>query len=414
MAFKNLVLASLTILSIASCTNDNDKNTPTTIETTPVFNYTVPTTYTFDRNAVTTVDYSGQTTRLTMLDEMGNYIKTAATNGSVADNTVLLEMYNNTNNRFTTLGLNDSGKQLKDKTAASKDYFSLFNGQGSTTEQVSVRNFFENQFIDAKTASQAATASAGVAGAYLDGTSKRLFAANGLEPQQVFLKGMMGACIMDQVANNYLSVNKLDEGSNKADNTNKVLIAGKSYTTMEHNWDEAYGYIYGADNTTLTPNVFKYWSSYINQVNADADFNTLKADIDLAFRTGRAAIVANDYAVRDAQIAIIKAKLALVPAVRAVYYLQEGKAKLVTDNGAKAFHALSEGYGFIMSLRYTNKPGTNNPYFTKTEIDGILNSMTSGINGLWDVDTLGAKLDAISTQIANKFGFTVAQASTVN
>jgi hypothetical protein len=43
-------------------------------------------------------------------------------------------------------------------------------------------------------------------------------------------------------------------------------------------------------------------SSYIDQVNADVDFNTLKADIDLAFRTGRAAIVANDYVTRDAQI----------------------------------------------------------------------------------------------------------------
>jgi hypothetical protein len=30
--------------------------------------------------------------------------------------------------------------------------------------------------------------------------------------------------------------------------------------------------------------------------------STLKADIDLAFRTGRAAIVANDYVTRDAQI----------------------------------------------------------------------------------------------------------------
>jgi hypothetical protein len=46
--------------------------------------------------------------------------------------------------------------------------------------------------------------------------------------------------------------------------------------------------------------------SYIDQVNADIDFNTVKADINLAFRTGRAAIVANDYATRDAQIDIIK------------------------------------------------------------------------------------------------------------
>jgi hypothetical protein len=55
-------------------------------------------------------------------------------------------------------------------------------------------------------------------------------------------------------------------------------------------------------------------SSYIDQVNADVDFNTLKANIDLAFRTGR-AVVANDYVTRDAQIDIIKAKIALVPAV---------------------------------------------------------------------------------------------------
>lgn len=409
MEFKKLSLSALPILflALASCSNDD-----TPAEET--FNYTVPATYTFERNAVTSVDYSGQSSRLLMLDEMGNYFKTAATNGTVADDAVLSEMYANTNNRFTGTGLNTSGKQLRDKTAASKDYFSLYLGGGSTAEQVSVRDLFETQFDNADAASQGATASAGVAGVYLDGTSKRLLAANGLEPQQVLLKGMMGACFMDQIVNNYLSLNKLDEGTNKANNTSKVLEAGKSYTTMEHNWDEAYGYIYGADNLTVTPNVFKFWSSYINQVNADADFNTLKADIDLAFRKGRAAIVANDYKVRDAQIDVIKAKLAMVPAVRAVFYLQEGKGKLATDNGAKAFHALSEAYGFIMSLRYTNKPGTNSPYFTKTEVDAMLASMISGTNGLWAIDTLGAKLDAISTQIATKFGFTVAQAATVN
>ena len=410
MQIKHLSLASLSIalLSLTACTNDDETPTP------EPFNYTVPETYTFTRSNATTVDYVGQTTRINMFDEMRTYIRSAATNGTIVDNTILSEMYNNTNSRFAGVGLNESGRQLKDKTAASKDYFSLFNGQGTVTEQVNVRNFFENQFLDTKVASQGGIVSAGVAGTYLDGTSKRFFAANGLEPQEVFLKGMMGACFLDQIVNNYLSINKLDEGSNKENNTNKVLESGKSYTAMEHFWDEAYGYIYGADDLTVTPNVFKYWSSYINQVNADTDFNTLKADINLAFRKGRAAIVANDYESRNAQIDILKTKLALVPAVRAVYYLQDGKAKLVTDNGAKAFHALSEGYGFIMSLRYTNKPGTNNPYFSKTEVDTMLASLTSGTNGLWAIDTLGAKLDALSTQIATRFGFTVAQAATVN
>ncbi|HSD13192.1 MAG TPA: DUF4856 domain-containing protein, partial [Flavobacterium sp.] len=173
-------------------------------------------------------------------------------------------------------------------------------------------------------------------------------------------------------------------------------------------------YIYGGDDLAAESPVRKFWSSYIKQVDDDSDFGTLKEDIELAFRKGRAAITANDYATRDAQIAIIKQKLALVPAVRAVFYLKEGKAKLIEDSGAKAFHALSEGYGFIMSLRYTNKPGTNAPYMTKAEVDAILNELTAGTNGLWDVDYLNEHIDGLAEQIATRFGFTVAQAETVN
>jgi hypothetical protein len=39
-------------------------------------------------------------------------------------------------------------------------------------------------------------------------------------------------------------------------------------------------------------------------------------------------------------------------------------------------------------LRYTNKPGTDNPYFTKAG-DAMLTKMVSGTNGLWDIDSLG-------------------------
>jgi hypothetical protein len=403
MKYSKLIFSGLSIVSllIVSCSNDDTL----TGDESP--NYSVPASYTFERNSTTTVDFSGQSSRLLMLEEMGNLIKTAATNGTQANKAVLINMYSNTNNAFSSAVLNTSGKQLKDKTAASKDYFELYQGGGTTTEKLSVQAFFETQLTLAEEASLGTNAAAGVSGFYLDGTSKRLFAANGLEPQQILLKGMMGASFIDQVVNNYLSKNKLDEGTNKINNSNKIVEMGKTYTTMEHNWDEAYGYIYGVDGT-------KFWASYISQVNADVDFNTLTADLDLAFRTGRAAIVANDYTTRDEQINIIKVKLAMVPAVRAVFYLQEGKGKLATDNGAKSFHALSEAYGFIMSLRYTNNPATNSPYFSKSEVDAMLANMISGTNGLWDIDTLGAKLDAISLQIATKFGFTVTQAATVN
>ncbi len=405
MSFKNLLLASLSILSFASCTKDDE--VITAVETPTTFNYTTPTTYTFDRNSKTSVDFSGQSTRILMLDEMSSYVKTQATSSLVVDNVKLQSMYTNTNDSFTNTALNTPGKQLKDKTAASKDYFGLQFGGGSTVEQNEVRTFFESTFTKINQASQGNVASSGVAGKYGTGASTRYFSPDGLEPVQVFLKGSIGAIFLDQVVNNYLSVNKLDESTNKENNTNKVLDGINNYTKMEHTWDEAYGYVFGASGD-------KFLSEYVTKVNADADFNTIKADIDLAFRKGRAAIVANDYATRDAQINILKEKLAMVVAVRSVYYMQVGKGKLVTDSGAAAFHDLSEGYGFIMSLRYTNKPGTNNPYFTKAEVDAMLASMTSGTNGLWDIDTLGPKLDEISKQIATKFGFTVAQAGVVN
>lgn len=400
MRLNKITLAVLPALFIvATSCSDNDDNIQNSV--------LVPETYTFERDGATTVDYSGQSSRLLMLQEMGNYIKNQGTANAVVDVTTLTNMYVNSNNPFSTSELNESGKQLRDKTAASKDYFVNLGGGGSTVEQNNVRSFFATQFDNANAASQGNDAAANVAGKYLDGSSTHLFAANGLEPQQVLLKGMMGACFMDQIVNNYLSTAILDEGTNRADNTNKVLVSGKNYTNMERKWDEAYGYIYGAGGG-------KYWDSYINQVDADSDFGTVKEEIELAFRKGRAAIVANNYSVRDQQVEIIKSKLALVPAVRAVYYLKEGKGKLVTDSGAKAFHALSEAYGLIMAIRYTQNPATEAPYMSKTEVDALLAELIAGTNGLWDVDYLNSHLDDMASDIATRFGFTVEQAETVN
>ena len=405
MKLSKYALGALAIsLTFASCSDD------TASITTPT--YEIPASYNFMRSGSSSVQYDGQTSRLQMLNEMGGKFTTAATDGTLLDASELSNMYSNTNSAFSTAELNNSGKNIKNKTAASSDYFSLFLGGGSTVEKTAVQAMFENQFLIGAEASQGNAASAGVAGSYLDGSKMRLFAANGLEPQQILLKGMMGAMMMDQISNHYLSTLKLDGGSNVIENTNKVLSTDGNFTTMEHYWDEAYGYVYGADETAT--NSRKFWSSYIEQVTADADFNTTSNDINLAFRKGRAAIVANDYTSRNQQISVIQNKLALVAAVRAVYYLQEGKGKLVEDNGAKAFHALSEGYGFIMSLRYTRQPGTDNPYFSKDEVNTMLATLVSGENGLWDIDTLSPKLDAISIQIATKFGFTVAQAAAVN
>ena len=384
-----ILLGTLTIATLVFTSCKKQKETPT------------PTSYEF-KNAsnISTVDFSGQKTRLEMLDQMSTWMGGT----SPVSEATLLAMYDG--NGFTDAALNNSGKKLSDKTAASVDYFS-----GINTEQTSIRKTFKTLFKDAELLTNGSSeASAGVAGYYMDGTKKRYFNANGLEPQQVFAKGMMGACLLDQVVNNYLSKTKLDAASNLSNNTNKVVEDGKTYTTMEHAWDEAYGYIYGNDDLTANPAVYKFWSSYINQVNADPNFNTTKDAILKAFIQGRVAITKADYTTRDAQIAIIRTALSKVPAVRAVFYLNEGKTKLGTANGKAAFHALSEAYGFIWCLRFTQNPTTKAPYFSKEEVDGMLADLVKGTNGFYDINYLNTALIPIATKITTRFGFTVEQA----
>lgn len=393
----HIFLGSLAMASIlfSSCKKDEVTPTPTPDS------YAIPSSYEFkNASAVSTVDFSGQKTRLVMLDQMSALM----VDTNLVSEATLLTMFDGKG--FTVDSLNASGKKLSDKTASSTDYFS-----GINAEKTNIRDVFRAQFKLAELAVKSKVeASAGVAGKYLDGSKYRFFSENGLEPQQVFAKGMMGACLLDQVVNNYLSKTKLDAASNVANNTNKVVETDKTYTTMEHAWDEAYGYIYGNDNVTANPAVYKYWSSYINQVNADPNFNTVKDAISNAFIKGRAAISNADYSRRDAQIDIIKTELAKVPAVRAVFYLNEGKTKLGTANGKAAFHSLSEAYGFIWCLRFTQNPTTKEPYFSKEEVDGMLADLLKGTNGLYDVDYLNTALDTIATKIATRFGFTVEQA----
>nr|WP_305069640.1 DUF4856 domain-containing protein [Flavobacterium covae] len=136
MNFNKILLASLPLFSLvlASCSKDEqviqvDKS------------YITPTTYTFNRNGVTTVDFSGQKSRILMLQEIADYVKTQGAGGLAVNEAKLLDMYTNTNSPFTSGELNTSvTKQLKDKTAASLDYFS-----SNSVEQGEERTFFENQ-----------------------------------------------------------------------------------------------------------------------------------------------------------------------------------------------------------------------------------------------------------------------------
>ncbi|WGF92672.1 DUF4856 domain-containing protein [Aequorivita marisscotiae] len=405
---KNLILSIsvLSVLLFASCSSDDDQ---------PIVQNTVeaPATYTFMRGAESTVSFNGQTTRILMAGETSS----AFTDFDNSTEASVLAMFNHQagNNDFSDADLNASDKNLRSKTAASYDYFFT-----NTSESAAIKATFDS-YISAQFnevfPNRMTVASPGVAGQIADGTKTRYVNGKGLEYNQAFAKSLLGALMTDQMLNNYLSTAVLDEGDNREKNDNNITEEGKTYTTMEHKWDEAYGYLYGASANPENPNLTigeddKFLNEYVGRVNDDPDFNTIAAEIFDAFKLGRAAIVAKNYEVRDEQVAIIREKVSEVIAVRGIYYLQAGKNKIVDGNREGAFHALSEAYGFVYSLRFTRSSDNSTPLFTRTEVDTLLDLLTeSSNNGFWDITP--ETLDAVSEAMAEKFDFTVAEAGSM-
>jgi len=400
---KLLFSAVLAGATLVSCSSDDDSLNPEGEN-----NLNVPATYNFERDNSSTVDYNGQTTRLQMTGEiLSNF-----NDFDNASEELLLNMFANENAPFANSDLNESSKSVKSKVAASSSYFST-----NTVESTEIKNDFENYISGQMTvvkSNKDQLAEAGVAGQIADGDGVRFVNEKGLEFNQAFAKGLIGALLIDQTLNNYLSVAVLDEGDNRTNNDEGITEEGKAYTTMEHKWDEAYGYVYGDPsipvanpNSVLNESDDRLLFNYLGRVDADEDFAGIANETFEAFKTGRAAIVAGDYSTRNEQIQIIRENLSKVIAVRAVHYLQGGKAALAENNMGSAFHELSEGFGFIYSLRFTHNPATEAPYISKTEIDTFKELLLSE-NGFWDVTP--ETLDTISEQIAAAFGFSVDEA----
>ncbi|MBT8295996.1 MAG: DUF4856 domain-containing protein [Gramella sp.] len=399
---KLLFSAILGGLSLVSCTSD-DTPAPggTQIET--------PVNYTFQRDDISTVSYSGQTARLQMTDELLSNFN----DFDSATEELLSNMFANENAPFEDASLNESSKSVKSKVAASNLYFSTNNVESSNIK-ADFENWISVQMNEVAT-NRNQIAQPGVAGQIADGDAVRYVDSKGVEMDQAFGKSLIGALVVDQMLNNYLASAVLDEGDNRANNDAGITEEGKVYTTMEHKWDEAYGYLYGDPsipaedpNSVLGNNEDNLLFKYVGRVEGDEDFSGIAEEIFEAFKTGRAAIVAGDYELRDEQVAIIREKISEIIAIRVIYYLQAGKNEIEANNFGAAFHDLSEGYGFIYSLRFTNKPGTNMPYFSREKIDMYLEQLLAG-NGFWDVTP--ETLDTISQEIAAEFEFTVEEAA---
>jgi hypothetical protein len=252
------------------------------------------------------------------------------------------------------------------------------------------------------------------AGQIADGSTPRYVNGKGLELNQAVAKSLIGALMVDQISNHYLSSSVLDAGNNLQENNNGIVTDGKSYTEMEHKWDEAYGYLFGASANPSDPLMSlgddEFLNKYLSRVEEDSDFAGIANDIFEAFKTGRAAIVAGEYEIRDQQVEILREKIASIIAIRAVYYLQAAKTGIIANHLGTAFHDLSEGYGFIYSLRFTRDGQSDASIFSTSEVDGYLNQLLEGA-GFWEVTP--ETLDEISEAIASRFEFTVSQAATI-
>lgn len=371
----------------------------------------IPSTYSFFRDGASSVSFEGQTIRINMASEL-----VTAMNDSEQTATTLVEMYTNETstgedaNPFSDDALNESTKSVKSKIAASADLFST-NTAYSAKIKADIQNWIEAQIYEVFPNS-GNLAQAGLPGQIADGSSARFVNSKGLEYNQAVNKVIIGALMIDQICNNYLSTTVLDDSDNIASNDAGTTVEGKSYTNMEHKWDEAYGYLFGistdSSNPLSTLGEGNFLNKYLLRVDEDADFAGIATDIFEAFKLGRAAIIAGDYSTRDEQANIIKDNLAQVTAITAIYYLQNGKSALAAQDFGGAFHDLSEGFGFVYSLRFIRKANSTEALFSNEEVDDFISQLLEG-NGFWNLEV--STLDAISELIATKFIFTVAQAA---
>jgi hypothetical protein len=363
---------------LSSCSDDSDS-----IDLIPL-EVIAPNTYEWmDSNGDNTVSFGGQTTRLhqaaVICANMGSSDATFA---------ALDEMFNLGEGFYDpSLNYSASGKKVANKTGAysanSADVLAMFNGW--ITE-------FTTDVVPAMVAGT--EASAGVAGVLPDGTSTRELNAKGMELDQLFTKGLIGALCGDQIINGYLSEVKI------GDDVDNIRSDEGGYTSMEHHWDEGYGYLYGlqpvkgvydVNNTNMDVLLYKYY--------AKSNFASEQVAIYDAFKMGREAITmdaGNDIPlysdVKMAQADIVKTNISNIIIQKAYDYLS-GAAEHLNAGGTRDgdfFHGLSEGVGFVVSLQFTNSN------FSHSDVNAMMETLSSG-DGLWDVTA--SELEQMASQI---------------
>lgn len=329
-SYNTYIVAAISIIVLAfGCRKDKLK-------------YDVPTTYNFEN-----VNFSGQTQRMNMLEEMASYMETARNSGTTLDAQRLRDMYENQNNPFSF----SSTKQLKDKVFLA--------------DQTLLEGYLDSLAAASQSTSQAANGVAGIASSN-DGTEHFLLDANGFDLTELFEKGIMGSVFYYQTIGHYLTD---DETGESVDN--ETVTAGEG-TPLQHHWDEAFGYFGVGINFPSDLSGIRYWGKACNDRNALLGASSI---IMNAFIKGRAAINNDDHETKSAQIDLIRDNWELVIAATAIHELNEAKEHLGDD--ALRNHEISEAIGYVRALKYNQ---------VKKITDSQINSIIDGFgNNLYSV-----------------------------
>ena len=309
--FLSAAIISGLVITIPSCTKDDNLNP----STKP---YTVPATYAFSN-----VNYTKSEQRVKMVVELDNYLKIANAGSTLVtlDPVKVTNMFNNTGNAFTDAGLNSSGINIKDLAADAALYKS-----------------YADSVVTYNTG---AIAAPGTGGFVPRGANKIIVGPRGLEYGQAYLKGIMGGLLFKEAVKILSSIKTLGSADTLA---------------AQAKWDEAFGYLSVPVNydsavayANTNPNRPLLWGGYLSERGRGIQAG---GTIFSAFLKGRAAIGGYDVKVRNEQADIIMAKWEQLAAAAALNYVTAPTASSAIGNYGTQLHALSEGLGFILSLKY--------------------------------------------------------------
>jgi len=413
--FKTIMYSMCITLVFQGCSEDSDSTTESVVDNT----ITTPTTYEFAsrfNDNESSVSYTGQVVRNVVIKDLKSL---AGTSGSTEAS--LLDLYNNGGGSEAPILNPEMREAWSEFDNTSKLSNKIAQDDSDLTSGIPLLGY--NKTPDAQMKEWFAAVPNLVS--YADGSSTRLVqSADSLELNQMIGKGLIGVVSYYQATSNYLPKMEDDAASNSAASGD-----GKAYSSMEHHWDEAFGYFGAAkDYNTYTDDAARK-SSYDSNADGSIDYKSeynfdwatyaAKRDIDCAstctmdndftgtimgaFLEGRTLIH------NEGSLDAIKAQRTIVVnawekmiAANIIHYANDVSAKITAGN-VSIVHSWAEMRAFAMALQY-------NQYklISDTDLATVVNSLGTAPPAAADWITYKATLATAVTALQTAYSFDAA------